>query len=37
MMGYYIFTYLCLAVFAAAVLWRIYRQLTLPAHVRWEI
>jgi hypothetical protein len=28
---------LCLAVFAAAVLWRIYRQLTLPAHVRWEI
>jgi len=37
MMGYYIFTYLCLAVFAASVLWRIYRQLTLPVHVRWEI
>jgi len=36
-MGFYIFTYFCLAVFAAAVLHRIYRQMTLPEHVRWEI
>jgi nitrate reductase gamma subunit len=36
-MGFYIFTYFCLAVFLAAVLLRIYRQMTLPVHVRWEI
>lgn len=36
-MGYYIFTYCCLAVFAAAVLLRIYRQMTLPLHLRWEL
>jgi len=36
-MGFYIFTYVCLAVFLAAVVWRVCRQLTLPVHVRWEI
>lgn len=36
-MGFYIFTYVCLAVFLAAFIRRIYRQMTLPVHVRWEI
>ena len=36
-MGFYIFTYVCLIVFAAAVAWRVVRQLKLPVHVRWEV
>lgn len=36
-MGFYILTYVCLAAFLAVVVWRVYRQLTLPVHVRWEI
>ena len=36
-MGFYILTYICMAVFLAAVVWRVWRQLTLPVHVRWEI
>lgn len=36
-MGFYIFTYVCAVVFLTAVVCRIYRQLALPVHVRWEI
>jgi nitrate reductase gamma subunit len=36
-MGFYIFTYICVAVFLLAVVYRIYRQLRFPLHVRWEI
>ncbi len=36
-MGFYIFTYFCIAVFIAATVRLIYRQRTLPLHVRWEI
>ncbi len=36
-MGYYILTYLCLAVFIVAAGRLIYRHLTLPVHLRWEI
>ncbi len=36
-MGFYILTYLCIAVFIAATGCLIYRQLKLPLHVRWEI
>jgi len=36
-MGFYIFTYACLAVCLATVVWRVRRQLTLPVHLRWEI
>jgi nitrate reductase gamma subunit len=36
-MGYYLLTYFCIAVFMAAVSRLIYRHLTLPLHVRWEI
>lgn len=36
-MGFYIFTYACLAVCLAMVVWRVYQQMTLPVHVRWEI
>lgn len=36
-MEFYIFTYFCIAVFIAAVVHLIYRQLTLPLHVRCEI
>ncbi len=36
-MGYYILTYLCLAVFIIAAGRLIYRHLTLPVHLRWEI
>lgn len=36
-MGFYIFSYLCAVIFLAAVACRVYRQLTLPVHVRWEI
>ena len=30
-------TYVCSIVFAVAVIWRIYRQLRLPRHLRWEL
>ncbi len=36
-MGFYIFSYLCTVIFLVAVACRVYRQLTLPVHVRWEI
>lgn len=36
-MGFYIFSYFCAFIFLAAVACRIYRQLTLPVHLRWEI
>jgi len=36
-MGFYIFTYFCIAVFIAAVVRLVHRQLMLPLHVRWEI
>mgnify|MGYP001489749043 CR=1 FL=1 len=36
-MGYYILTYVCIAVFVLATCRLIYRHLTLPLHVRWEI
>lgn len=36
-MGYYILTYFCIAVFILTAVRLIYRQLTLPLHVRWEI
>jgi nitrate reductase gamma subunit len=36
-MGYYILSYLCIAVFVLATVYRIYRQMTMPVHVRWEI
>jgi len=36
-MAFYILTYLCTAVFILATGHLIYRQITLPLHVRWEI
>jgi nitrate reductase gamma subunit len=36
-MGFYVLSYLCLAVFILATGCLIYRQITLPLHVRWEI
>lgn len=36
-MGYYVLSYLCLAVFVIAAGYQIYRQMTMPVHVRWEI
>ena len=36
-MGFYILSYLCVAVFILATGYSVYRQLTLPVHVRWEI
>ncbi|HPC87166.1 MAG TPA: respiratory nitrate reductase subunit gamma [Smithellaceae bacterium] len=36
-MGFYIFSYFCAVIFLAAVACRVYRQLTLPVHVRWEL
>ncbi|MCX5819539.1 MAG: respiratory nitrate reductase subunit gamma [Deltaproteobacteria bacterium] len=36
-MGFYILSYLCIAVFVIATVYRIYRQMTMPVHVRWEI
>jgi nitrate reductase gamma subunit len=36
-MGFYILSYLCIAVFVIAAGYRIYRQMTMPVHVRWEI
>ncbi|PKN05154.1 MAG: hypothetical protein CVU74_03245 [Deltaproteobacteria bacterium HGW-Deltaproteobacteria-9] len=36
-MGLYILSYLCIAVFIGATVCLIYRQISLPLHVRWEI
>jgi nitrate reductase gamma subunit len=36
-MGFYLLSYLCVAVFILAIGYRIYIQMTLPVHVRWEI
>ena len=36
-MGFYILSYLCIIVFIVATAYLIYRQLSLPLHVRWEI
>ena len=36
-MGFYILSYLCIAVFVVASGYRIYRQLPMPVHVCWEI
>jgi nitrate reductase gamma subunit len=36
-MGFYVLSYLCVAVFILATGYLVYRQLTLPVHVRWEI
>lgn len=36
-MGFYILSYVCIAVFLLAAGYRIYRQFSLPLHVRWEI
>ena len=36
-MGFYILSYLCIAVFIVATGCLIYRQINLPLHVRWEI
>ncbi|MDA8123637.1 MAG: respiratory nitrate reductase subunit gamma [Deltaproteobacteria bacterium] len=36
-MGFYTLSYLCIFVFILATSYRVYRQLTLPMHVRWEI
>jgi nitrate reductase gamma subunit len=36
-MGFYALSYLCVALFVIATGWLVYRQLTLPVHVRWEI
>lgn len=36
-MGLYFLTYICLAIFVIAALVRVYRQYTLPLHLRWEL
>jgi nitrate reductase gamma subunit len=36
-MGLYFFTYLCVGIFILASAVRVYRQLTLPLHLRWEL
>ena len=36
-MGFYVLSYLCIAVFILATGYRVYKQITLPIHVRWEI
>ncbi|MBE0558360.1 MAG: respiratory nitrate reductase subunit gamma, partial [Proteobacteria bacterium] len=36
-MGFYLLSYLCLSVFLIATASLIYRQITLPVHVRWEL
>ena len=36
-MGFYVLSYLCIIVLIAATGCLIYRQLSLPLHVRWEI
>jgi len=36
-MGFYILSYLCFLIFILATGYLVYRQLTLPVHVRWEL
>ena len=36
-MGFYLLSYLCIVVFILATAYLVYRQITLPVHVRWEI
>lgn len=36
-MGFYTLTYLCILMFLLVAAYRVYRQTTLPVHVRWEI
>ncbi len=36
-MGFYLLSYLCIAVFILATAYLLYRQVTLPVHVRWEL
>lgn len=36
-MGFYILTYLCVFVFILATAHLIYRQITLPVHIRWDL
>ena len=36
-MGFYLLSYLCMIVFLLATAYLVYRQITLPVHVRWEI
>jgi len=36
-MGFYTLSYLCILVFVLAAAYLVYRQFTLPVHVRWEI
>jgi nitrate reductase gamma subunit len=36
-MGFYLLSYLCIIVFLVASACLLFRQLTLPVHVRWEI
>jgi nitrate reductase gamma subunit len=36
-MNLYLFSYLCLAVFVLAAVVRVYKQFTLPVHLRWEL
>ncbi|MHB8771200.1 MAG: hypothetical protein ACYC7J_09395 [Syntrophales bacterium] len=36
-MGFYLLSYLCIIVFLVASAHLLYRQITLPVHVRWEI
>ncbi len=36
-MSLYVFSYLCLAIFVLAAVVRVYKQFTLPVHLRWEL
>ncbi len=36
-MGFYLLSYLCMIVFFLATAYLVYRQITLPVHVRWEL
>ncbi len=36
-MGFYLLSYLCIVVFLLAIAHLLYRQVTLPVHVRWEL
>jgi nitrate reductase gamma subunit len=36
-MGFYVLSYLCVVVFMLVAGYLIYRQMTLPVHLRWEI
>lgn len=36
-MGFYMLSYLCIFVFIVATAYLLYRQITLPVHVRWEL